>query len=313
MTTGLTYHPDYLKHDLKIHPENADRLRSIIKILAEKKIIEKLTSIPPRKATVKELEYVHRTDYIHKVDALCREGEKRLDADTYISSSSFEVALLAVGGVLEATDAVMQGTVENALALVRPPGHHAGAAEGRGFCLFNNIAVAARYGQKKYQLKKVLIIDWDVHHGNGTQDIFYEDSSVFYISFHQFPFYPGTGLAEEIGLGKGKGYNMNFPLPAGSRGKDYLDIFQKIILPKAREFIPEIIFISAGFDGHKDDPLGGMNLTEKDFGNFTDLIRDIAKDVCAGKIVSVLEGGYNLDVLPGCVLTHLQSLKGEKN
>lgn len=308
MTTGLVYHSDYLKHDLKIHPENANRLRSIVKVLEEKKLIGKLTNISPRKATIEELEYVHRIDYINKVNTLCREGEKLLDADTYISPSSFEVALLAAGGLLSAVDAVIEGKIENALALVRPPGHHAGPGKGMGFCLFNNVAIAARYGQKRYHLKKVLIVDWDVHHGNGTQDTFYEDSSVLYISFHQSPLYPGTGLLEERGRGKGKGYNMNFPLPSGSTGEDYLDIFHRILIPQVREFAPEIIFISAGFDGHKDDPLGGMNLTEEDFGKFTDLIRDTAKEVCQGRIVSALEGGYNLQALPRCVQAHLQSL-----
>ena len=309
MTTGLVYHPDYLKHDLKVHPENADRLRSIVKALEEKELIRKLTAISPRKATRKELEYVHWVDYISKVEALCREGERRLDADTYISPDSFEIALLAAGGLLKATDAVLQGKVKNALALVRPPGHHAGPAEGRGFCLFNNIAIAARYGQKRYHLKKILIIDWDVHHGNGTQDIFYDDPSVLFISFHQSPLYPGTGLVEERGRGKGEGYNMNFPLPPGSTGEDYLDIFYRVLIPRVREFAPEIIFISAGFDGHKDDPLGGMNLTEEDFGKFTDLIMDMAREVCQERLVSVLEGGYNLRALSRCVLAHLQSLK----
>lgn len=312
MTTGLVYHPDYLKHDLKAHPENANRLRSIVKILEEKGLLEKLISISPRKATIKELEYAHQVNYINKVDSLCREGRRRLDADTYISPSSFEVALLAVGGLLEAIDAVIQGKVKNALALVRPPGHHAGPAEGRGFCLFNNVAIAARYGQERYRLKKVLIIDWDVHHGNGTQDIFYEDPSVLYVSFHRSPFYPGTGGVEEKGEGPGEGYNMNFPFSSGSSGDDYLDIFHRILIPKVEEFAPEIIFISAGFDGHRDDPLGGMNLTEADFGRFTDLVRDMAQG-CQGRIVSALEGGYDLQALPRCILAHLESLQGGEN
>ncbi len=308
MATGLVYHPDYLKHDLRVHPENANRLRSIVKVLEEKGLMKKLTAISPRKATRKELEYVHEIDYISKLEVFCREGERYLDADTYISPASFEVALLAVGGVLEAVDAVIQGKVKNALALIRPPGHHAGPAAGRGFCLFNNIAIAARYGQRRYHLKKALIIDWDMHHGNGTQEIFYDDPSLLYISFHQSPFYPGTGGVEERGRGKGEGFNMNFPLPSGSSAEDYLDIFHKIIIPRVEEFAPEIIFISAGFDGHKDDPIGGMNLTEEDFGRFTDLARDMARG-CQGRIVSALEGGYNLSVLPGCVLAHLQSLQ----
>jgi len=311
VTIGLVYHPDYLKHDLKIHPENAGRLREIIKILEKKRLMEKLRSISPRRATVEELEYVHRSAYIHKVASLCREGKRRLDADTYISPFSFQVALLAVGGLLSAADAVIQGKVKSALALIRPPGHHAGPGKGMGFCLFNNVAVAARYVQERYHLKRVLIIDWDVHHGNGTQDIFYDDPSVFYVSFHQASLFPGTGLVEERGRGQGKGYNMNFPFPSGSTGKDYLDIFSRVLIPRVREFVPEIIFISAGFDGHKDDPLGGMNLTEEDFGKFTDLIRDMAEDVCEGKIISALEGGYNLRVLPLCILAHLQSLRGE--
>lgn len=308
MATGLVYHTDYLKHNLRVHPENANRLRIIMRALEEEKIREYLVNIPPRQATLEEIESVHRRDYIKTVDSLCREGRGQLDADTYLSDSSFQIALLAAGGVLAAAEAVIEGQVENALALVRPPGHHAQPGRGMGFCIFNNVSVAARYAQRSLGLKRVLIIDWDVHHGNGTQDVFYDDPTVLYVSFHQFPHYPGTGSADEKGEGKGKGYNMNFPLPPGSGGEDYLNIFHRTVIPKALEFNPEIIFISAGFDGHGEDPLAGMNLREDDFARFTDLTVDIAKKTCQGRIVSVLEGGYNLQVLPACVLAHLKSL-----
>ncbi|MCD5390524.1 histone deacetylase [candidate division NPL-UPA2 bacterium] len=308
MATGLIYHPDYLKHNLRVHPENAKRLTCIMRALEKEKIKEYLVNIPPRRATLEEIESVHQTDYINEVDSLCREGGGHLDADTYTSASSFQVALLAAGGVLAAVQAVIEGRVENALALVRPPGHHAEPGRGMGFCIFNNAAIAARYAQQEHGLKRVLIIDWDIHHGNGTQNVFYDDPSVLYVSFHQSPHYPGTGSTEEKGEGQGKGYNMNFPLPPGSGGQDYLNIFHKTLIPKALEFNPEIVLISAGFDGHREDPLAGMNLGEEDFARFTDLTVDIAEKTCQGRIVSVLEGGYNLEALPRCVLAHLRSL-----
>lgn len=311
MSTGLVYHTDYLKHNLRVHPENANRLACIMKALEQEEIKKHLVNIPPRKATLEEIGSVHQPDYIKQVDSLCQKGGGHLDADTYVSTCSFQVALLAAGGVLAAVQAVIEGRVKNAMALVRPPGHHAEPGRGMGFCIFNNVAIATRYAQRRHRLKRVLIIDWDVHHGNGTQNVFYDDPSVLYVSFHQSPFYPGTGSGGEMGEGEGKGYNMNFSLPPGSGGEDYLNIFRNILIPRALEFAPEIIFISAGFDGHREDPLAEMNLVEDDFARLTDLTMDIAKKTCQGRVVSVLEGGYNLQVLPRCVLAHFRSLLKE--
>lgn len=308
MHTGIVYHPDYLKHTMAGHPENAQRLMAIMKMLKKEGILEATKSIAPRKAKIAEIEYVHSAHYIDRVKSLCERGGGYLDPDTYVLPSSFEIALLAAGGVLAAADAVIDGKVKNALALVRPPGHHALRDRGMGFCIFNNIAIAAKYAQKKYGLKKVLIVDWDVHHGNGTQDIFYCDPSVLFVSFHQYPHYPGTGGSDETGEGDGKGFTLNFPLSWGSEAKDFLRIFNDILIPRVKDFSPEIVFISAGFDAHIDDPLNSLRLTASDFGKFTDIVGEIAKNSAEGRIVSVLEGGYNLEYLPHCVLAHLNSL-----
>jgi len=308
MNTGIVYHPDYLKHTMAGHPENAERLIAIMKTLEKEGMFEATKSIAPRQAKIEEIEYVHSANYIVRVKSLCERGGGYLDPDTYVLPSSFEIALLAAGGALAATDAVIEGKVRNALALVRPPGHHALRDRGMGFCIFNNIAVAAKYAQKKYGLKKVLIIDWDVHHGNGTQDIFYYDSSVLFVSFHQYPHYPGTGDSDETGEGDGKGFTLNFPLPWGSQAKDFLRIFNDVLIPRVKVFSPEIVFISAGFDAHINDPLNNLRLTTSDFGQFTDIIKEIAENSAEGRIISVLEGGYNLGYLPQCVLAHLNSL-----
>jgi acetoin utilization deacetylase AcuC-like enzyme len=290
------------------HPENAQRLVAIMRVLEKEGVLEKTLSIAPRQAKIAEIEYVHSAHYIARVKSFCEKGGGYLDPDTYVLPSSFEIALLAVGGVLAATDAVIEGKVRNALALVRPPGHHALRDRGMGFCIFNNIAIAAKYAQKKYGLKKVLIIDWDVHHGNGTQEVFYSDPSVLFASFHQYPHYPGTGDSDETGEGDGKGFTLNFPLSWGSQAKDFLHIFNNVLIPRAKDFSPEIIFISAGFDAHISDPLNSLRLTASDFGKFTDIVGEIARSSAEGRIVSVLEGGYNLEYLPQCVLAHLNSL-----
>lgn len=308
MHTGLVYHPDYLKHTMAGHPENAGRLRAIMKTLEKEGVLETVESISPRQAKIEEIEYVHSTHYISRVRSFCDRGGGHLDPDTYVLPSSFEIALLAAGGVLSAVEAVVEGKVKNALALVRPPGHHALRDRGMGFCIFNNIAIAAKYAQKKYGLKKVLIIDWDVHHGNGTQEAFYSDPSVLFVSFHQYPHYPGTGASNETGEGDGEGFTLNFPLSWGSEAKDFLSIFNDILIPRVKDFSPEMVFISAGFDAHINDPLNSLRLTTSDFGKFTDIVREVARSFAEDRIVSVLEGGYNLEYLPQCVLTHLKSL-----
>jgi acetoin utilization deacetylase AcuC-like enzyme len=218
------------------------------------------------------------------------------------------VAVAAVGGVLAAVDAVMAGEVRNAFCAVRPPGHHATRDRAMGFCLLNNVAIAARYIQQKHKLEKVLIVDWDVHHGNGTQEAFYEDASVFYFSIHQHPFYPGTGNVDERGAGAGAGSTQNVPLPAGSDDRRYLQEVRDKLVPSAQKFQPDFVLISAGFDAHENDLLGGMSVTTEGFAEMTRVVRQLAEDHCDGRLVSVLEGGYHLDSLAACVEAHLRNL-----
>jgi acetoin utilization deacetylase AcuC-like enzyme len=214
--------------------------------------------------------------------------------------------LLAAGGVISAIDAVMKGEkVKRAFALIRPPGHHAEPDRGMGFCIFNNVAIGAKYAQNKYEIKKILIIDFDVHHGNGTQLVFYDDPTVLYCSIHQYPFYPGTGTQLEKGEGKGEGFTINIPLPAKSGDSEYIQAFKSYIYPQAVEFNPQLVLVSAGFDGYKDDPVGGMNLTNEGYKHLSKMICDIANQTCDGKIVSCLEGGYNVDALPILVEEYL--------
>jgi acetoin utilization deacetylase AcuC-like enzyme len=231
-----------------------------------------------------------------------------LDPDTVISDNSFDSALFATGAVLKGVDLVFNKEIDNAFCLVRPPGHHAREGQAMGFCIFNNIAIGARYLQTKYKLNRIIIIDWDAHHGNGTEEIFYEDRTIFYISLHQYPHYPGTGAKEDIGRGQGEGYNLNIPMKAGSGDNEYIRAFQDIIIPRLKSYKPEFILISAGFDGHRDDPLSGLNLTETGYYEMTKLVKEIARLYSENRIVSVLEGGYNLLSLSNSVYSHLLSL-----
>jgi len=230
--------------------------------------------------------------------------------DTGICPESFEVALLSVGGVLTAIDRIMEGEVERAFCAIRPPGHHAERERAMGFCIFNNVAIGARYLQERYAIERVLIIDWDTHHGNGTENAFLTDPTVFYASIHQYPHYPGTGARLDKGVGEGEGYTLNIPLPAGSGDKEYIAAFQDILLPTAHAFSPQFILLSAGFDAHRDDPLSGMFLTEDGFEELTHLILELAQKNCQGRLVSVLEGGYNLIALSRSVERHLFVLRG---
>jgi len=231
-----------------------------------------------------------------------------LGYDTPLSAESYDVALLSAGGVLAAVDAVVDGDVQHAFSCGRPPGHHATPTQAMGFCLFNNIAVAARYAQREKGLPRILIVDWDVHHGNGTQDAFYDDGDVFFFSIHQSPLYPGSGTSAERGVGAGEGATLNAPVPAGSVDADYIAIFEETLIPVAREFSPDLVMISAGFDAHEDDPLAGVHITTDGFAQLTRLARDIAEEQCGGRIVSTLEGGYSLRGLSASVVAHLQAL-----
>lgn len=265
----------------------------------------------PRADIERWIESVHRPTHVQRIrERIPASGQAYLDPDTPVSPFSYQAAQLAIEGVLTAADRVMSGSVSNAFCAVRPPGHHAESNRAMGFCLFNNVAVCARYLQMQYGLKKIAIIDWDVHHGNGTQQIFYEDPTVLYFSIHQFPFYPGTGAEDEVGAGAGKGYTVNCPLPPGKGDDEYVSIFEKVLIPTLKSFGPEFILISAGFDAHREDPLANMRVTEAGFGELTRLVKSCADHLCQGRIVSCLEGGYNLGALARSVEQHLITLMG---
>ncbi len=311
MQVGFVYSEDYLEHDTGMHPENAGRLRAIMKGLEDADLIDMLYPVKPIAASTGQIQLVHTSEHIRTVKDFSSK-EKALDGDTPTNNRSYEVALLAAGGVISAVDAVMNSVVgvDSVFALVRPPGHHAKPDRSMGFCLFNNVAIAARYAQKR-GLGKVLIVDWDVHHGNGTQEAFYEDSSVLYFSIHQYPHYPGTGRVDEMGVGEGRGYNINVPLPGGANDADYLYVFNEILVPAARKFRPDIILVSAGQDGHRDDPLAGMNLTSAGFGQMTGVVRSLAEELCGGKLVLSLEGGYDYGALSDSIVMIFRALMGE--
>jgi acetoin utilization deacetylase AcuC-like enzyme len=300
MSTGIVYHSDYLRHDTGVgHPERADRLTSIIDLLEKEEVLERLRKILPMRA-YKEVEYVHERGYIDHVRSTCERGGW-LDMDTPVCKDSYEIAFLAAGGLISAVDAVMD-EMKNAFATIRPPGHHASSNKGAGFCIFNNIAIAASHLEKRYELNRILIIDWDVHHGNGTEETFYADPSVLYFSTHQSPYYPGTGRVNDVGTGEGKGYNVNVPLPAGTGDLGYLYVLENILMPIALDFRPEFVLVSFGSDTHHADPLANMNVTSNGFGSFTRLASDIAEKTCDGRLVIALEGGYDLRALAYSVL-----------
>ena len=301
--TGYVYHTDFLKHRTGTHPESHQRLIEIMHTLKESNILNSLTKIEPRYATKEEIELVHAPHYIQDVENFSNSGGGYLDTDTPVCKESYNVATLAVGGLLSLVDGVMNEKINNGFALIRPPGHHAEKDRASGFCLFNNVAIAARYVQKNYKIKRVLIIDWDIHHGNGTQNVFYEDKSVVFFSTHQYPYYPGTGGLKEIGKGDGLGYTINVPLSSGCGDKSYKVIFERILYPVVKLFKPEIIFVSAGFDAHYADPLGGMELSEKGYEELTRIVKNLSDEICNGRLIFVLEGGYNLKALSNSVLS----------
>jgi acetoin utilization deacetylase AcuC-like enzyme len=314
MRTGFVYHDKFLSHDTGIgHPEKPDRLKAITSYLIKTGVWQKLHHLMIDSAPIEIISKVHNPYHIKLVKDRCLlariDGYSTLDqGDTVVCEDSYEVALLAVGGVLAAVDAVVNGLLNNVFCAVRPPGHHAESETPMGFCLFNNVAVAARYAQEKFGLKRIAIIDWDVHHGNGTQEIFYSDPTVFYVSLHQYPFYPGTGAQTEAGDRNGKGFNLNCPMREGSGEKEYIDAFKREVIPKLEGYMPELVLISAGFDAHKDDPLAGINLTEDSFQIMTEMVAGLAKKYSQGRIISVLEGGYNLNSLSMSVEKHLEVL-----
>jgi acetoin utilization deacetylase AcuC-like enzyme len=294
---GYVYDPVYLQHDTGDHVESAKRLEAIISDLDWKGIRRQLTQIPARPATPQELTAVHQPEYILQVEAYCRNGGGWWDSDTLLSEGSYKAALYAAGGAIAAAEAVMTNQVHQAYALVRPPGHHATSNNAMGFCIFNNIAVAAHYALKTFKMERLLIIDFDVHHGNGTQDAFESDPRVLYISMHQYPLFPGTGQVEEIGRGDGLGTSVNVPLPPNCGDNEYRQVFDEIVVPAANRFKPELILVSAGYDGHWADELSHIRLSLDGYYDLTKTIRQLADGLCGGREVFCLEGGYNLKVL----------------
>jgi len=307
MTTtkvGFFSSDDFLRHRTPPgHAERPERLSHLMAYMHSRPLWNLLDHRVPEPAPTSTLLAVHTQDHVDAVTQLCESGGGALDeGDTFAVRDSLEVALLAAGSVLNAVDMTLGGEAPSAFCAVRPPGHHAERGRAMGFCLFNNVAVGARYAQREQGVSRVAIVDWDVHHGNGTQHIFEGDPTVLYVSLHQYPWYPGTGAEIERGMGPGEGYTVNFPLPAGTGERMYLALFHEKIVPLLERFDPGLLIISAGFDAHRDDPLGGMDLREESFGRMTDAIRDVAPTV------SVLEGGYHLDALARSVEHHLISL-----
>ncbi|MBV9761800.1 MAG: histone deacetylase [Acidobacteriaceae bacterium] len=308
--TGLAADARVRKHDAGPgHPERPARYGAIMDRLEEAGLTQEVFHLEARSAADDELALVHSRDYIALVEREAAQGRRQLSTgDADIREASPEAARIAAGAVLSAVDAVFGREVNNAFCVARPPGHHASAAIGMGFCLFNNVAVGARYAQQRHGAERVLIADWDVHHGNGTQNIFYRDGSVLFFSTHQSPWYPGTGAAFERGEGEGEGKTINCPFPAGAGRREILGAFEQVLLPAAEEFHPDLVMISAGFDSRAGDPLGQFLLTDEDFAELTRMLMDVAARECEGRVVSVLEGGYNLDGLARAAEAHMRAL-----
>jgi acetoin utilization deacetylase AcuC-like enzyme len=311
-TTAYVTHPDYRLHTLDGHPEHAGRIERIWQVFDQTGIKDKLLCITPEPATVEQLARVHDPRYIEHVRRAAEQGGGMLDPDTYVLPASYDIALKSTGGAIAAVEAVLGGQADNALAAIRPPGHHATPIRGMGFCLFGNIAVAARHAQAAYPniVKRVMIVDYDVHHGNGTQDTFYSDASVLFVSTHQYPYYPGTGALEDTGEGAGQGATINMPLPPGVGNEGFKLLYERVVWPAARRFKPDLVMVSAGFDAHWADPLAMLQLDLQGYAYLTRELIKMAQEYCAGRIVFVLEGGYDLDALSNGLLNVAYALQG---
>lgn len=310
MTTAILTDSRYAAHTNPVHVERQERLQSIQKAIKASSIQDNLLNLNARAATDQELSAVHLPDYLESVKRFSDHGGGDLDPDTYMTAGSWEAAVWAAGGTLQMVESIVGGECHNGFALVRPPGHHATHKRAMGFCLINNVAVAARHAIQTLGLKRVAIVDYDVHHGNGTQDIFYTDPNVLYCSTHASPFYPGSGLLHEMGSGDGEGVTFNVPLPTAVGDTGYEQVFEEAILPALRRWNPDLIIISAGYDAHWSDPIGPMVLSVTGYAKLTQMLYDVAAECCDGRIMMVLEGGYNLDALGACVVSALHVLSG---
>lgn len=313
MTTAIIHHPIYKEHETgEGHPETPERYTAVMEALREDDSLwSEILELQPNAAPRGLVQACHTPQHYKAIERAVSEGTGFLDSDTVVSMRSLDAALNAAGGVCRAVDALMQGEATNAFLPVRPPGHHATAERAMGFCLFNNVAIGARYAQTHPEIERVAIVDWDVHHGNGTQGIFYDDPSVFFFSMHQYPWYPGTGARGENGIGRGRGYTLNVPVRAATRASEQRSMLDAALEEIGAKFKPDLIFISAGFDAHKADPLGQLLLTDEDFTQMTRTVKEWAASACSGRVISCLEGGYNLKTLGGTVRAHVRELMAE--
>jgi acetoin utilization deacetylase AcuC-like enzyme len=311
MSVGFMYDPIFLEHETGAHPENPDRMRATMALLDEAGLIDRLRRIDARDATAGELALVHDPAYVAELERVARAGGGWADPDTMIMARSFDVAVRVVGGTLAAVDGVVAGDVASAFCLVRPPGHHSSARRAMGFCLLNHVSVAAAYARARHGIERVAIVDFDVHHGNGTQDAFYAEPGVLYVSTHEYPFYPGTGAASETGAAAGRGHTINIPMPHRSGDAEHRRAFEEVVVPALRRYRPELVLVSAGFDAHFADDIAGQMLSVDGYGALVSMIKAAAGELCGGRVVVALEGGYHLVALPWCVRRTIELLLGD--
>ncbi|HCC32685.1 MAG TPA: histone deacetylase [Clostridiales bacterium] len=308
---GLVTDPAYLRHAPGSWPESPERLRAVLGRFASSRVHERAQLIPARRATDRELRRIHHEEYLRRLEVLAGRGGDYLDPDTVVTAESYEVAKLAAGGCLAAVDAAFsESGPRTSLCLVRPPGHHAFPRRGTGFCLLNNVAIAAAHALEEHDVERVLIVDWDVHHGNGTETIFYDRRDVLYLSVHQSPLYPGTGGLADTGEAEGQGYNVNLPLPPGAGDADSLAAFDRLFLPIARAYRPQLVLVSSGHDGHFADPLGSMCCTASGYHQLAARMRALAEEFAGGRLIAVLEGGYHEEALGWCLLAVFDAMAG---